>query len=51
MRNPEYQFVDTSVDALVSLLIASYERLSGQTVQARQPGAGVHPVGGQHRGP
>ena len=37
MRNPEYQFVDTSVDALVSLLIASYERLSGQTVQPASP--------------
>ena len=36
-RNPEYQFVDTSVDALVSLLIASYERLSGQTVQPASP--------------
>ncbi len=37
MRNSEYQFVDTSVDALVSLLIASYERLSGQTVQPASP--------------
>ena len=36
-RNPEYQFVDTSVDALVSLLIASYERLSGQTVHPASP--------------
>jgi len=37
MRNSEYQFVDTSADALVSLLIASYERLSGQTVQPASP--------------
>ena len=33
MRNPEYQFVDTSVDALVSLLVQSYEQITGETVQ------------------
>lgn len=37
MRNPEYQFIDTSVDPQVSALIADYERLSGQTVQPGSP--------------
>ncbi len=37
MRNPEYRFVDTSVDALVSLLVRGYEQISGQTVQPASP--------------
>lgn len=37
MRNPEYQFVDTSVDALVSLLVQSYEQITGETVQPASP--------------
>ncbi|MDE6260404.1 MAG: baseplate J/gp47 family protein [Oscillospiraceae bacterium] len=36
-RNPEYQFVDTSVEPLVSLLVQGYERLTGETVQPASP--------------
>lgn len=37
MRNPEYQFIDTSVDTLVSLLVQGYEQITGETVQPASP--------------
>lgn len=37
MRNPEYQFVDTSVEALVSLLVQGYQQITGEAVQPASP--------------
>ena len=36
-RNPEYQFVDTSVGALVSLLVQGYEQITGEAVYPSSP--------------
>lgn len=36
-RNPEYQFVDTSVDALVSLLVQGYQQITGEAVYPSSP--------------
>lgn len=36
-RDPEYQFADTSIEPLVSLLVQGYERLSGETAQPGSP--------------
>lgn len=36
-RNPEYQFVDTSVDELVSLLVQGYEQITGEAVYPSSP--------------
>ncbi len=37
MRSPEYQFVDTSAESLVSLLVQGYEQITGETVQPGSP--------------
>ena len=34
---PEYQFVDTSTESLVSLLTQGYEQLAGATAQPGSP--------------
>ena len=36
-RAPEYQFVDTSTESLVSLLTQGYEQLAGATAQPGSP--------------
>lgn len=36
-RNPEYQFVSTATDELLSLLIEGYERITGRTVHPADP--------------
>lgn len=36
-KNPEYQFVDTSVDALASLLVQGYEQITGEAVCPSSP--------------
>lgn len=36
-RDPEYQFVDTGVDELVSLLVQGYEQLTGGTARPGSP--------------
>ena len=36
-RNPEYQFVSTATDELLSLLIEGYEQITGRTVHPADP--------------
>lgn len=36
-RNAEYQFVSTDTAELVSLIVAMYEKITGQTVQPGSP--------------
>jgi len=36
-RNPEYQFVSTATDKLLSLLIEGYEQITGRTVHPADP--------------
>ena len=36
-RNPEYQFISTATDQLLSLLIEGYEQITGRTVHPADP--------------
>lgn len=36
-RNPEYTFVDTSTESLVSLLVQGFEQITGRSVQPASP--------------
>jgi len=36
-RNPEYQFIDTDTDKLVSLLVTGYEKITSKTLQPGSP--------------
>ena len=36
-RNPEYQFVDTNTDVIVSTLISAYEKITGRSVTPASP--------------
>lgn len=36
-RNPEYQFVDTNTDVIVSTLISAYEKITGTSVKPASP--------------